>query len=137
MLSLNHNATLPSHAIATSGYRVAAGVAIETLGVGPGVPVITRDPVAHTKPDPDLFLAAAGALGVPIEHSLVVGDSIWALLAARRARALGIGLLSGGYGADELQNAGAYRVYDYLAGLLAHLDEVGGRAGAGRNESPR
>jgi|SRR5689334_13512077 len=125
------------HAIATSGYRVAAGVAIEMLGVGPGVPVITRDQVAHAKPDPDLFLAAAGALGVSIENSVVVGDSIWDLLAARRARALGIGLLSGGYGADELQNAGAYRVYDDPAGLLAHLDEVGIRAGIGRNESPR
>jgi HAD superfamily hydrolase (TIGR01509 family) len=115
------------HAIATSGYREAAGVSTKILGVGPDVPVITRDQVAHAKPDPDLFLAAAEALGVSIEHSVVVGDSIWDLLAARRARALGIGLLSGGYGADELQSAGAYRVYEDPADLLAHLDEVGVR----------
>jgi phosphoglycolate phosphatase-like HAD superfamily hydrolase len=89
------------------------------------VPIITRDQVKHAKPDPDLFLAAAEALGVPIEHSIVVGDSIWDLLAARRARALGVGLLSGGYGADELQSAGAYRVYEDPADLLTHLDEVG------------
>jgi len=113
------------HAIATSGYREAAGVSTQILGVGPGVPIITRDQVAHAKPDPDLFLAAAEALGIPIEHSMVVGDSIWDLLAARRARALGIGLLSGGYGADELQSAGAYRVYEDPADLLAHLDEIG------------
>jgi phosphoglycolate phosphatase-like HAD superfamily hydrolase len=75
------------------------------------------------------FLAAAEALGVPIERSIVVGDSIWDLLAARRARALGVGLLSGGYGAGELQSAGAYRVYEDPADLLAHLDEVGVRAG--------
>jgi len=115
------------HAIATSGYRESASVATKTLGVGPDVPIITRDQVKHAKPDPDLFLAAAEALRVPIEHSIVVGDSIWDLLAARRARALGIGLLSGGYGADELQSAGAYRVYDDPADLLAHLDEVGVR----------
>jgi HAD superfamily hydrolase (TIGR01509 family) len=116
------------HAIATSGYREAAGISAKLLGIGPRVPIITRDQVAHAKPDPDLFLAAAESLRIPIEHSIVVGDSIWDLLAARRARALGVGLLSGGYGADELQNAGAYRVYDDPADLLAHLDEVGVRA---------
>jgi HAD superfamily hydrolase (TIGR01509 family) len=116
------------HAIATSGYREGASVSLGMLGVGPDVPIITRDQVAHAKPDPDLFLAAAEALGSDIEHSIVVGDSIWDLLAARRARALGIGLLSGGYGADELQSAGAYRVYEDAADLLAHLDEVGVRA---------
>jgi len=116
------------HAIATSGYREVASVTTKRLGVGAGVPIITRDQVAHAKPDPDLFLAAAEALGVPIEHSIVVGDSIWDLLAARRARALGVGLLSGGYGADELQSAGAYRVYEDPADLLAHLDEVGVRS---------
>jgi HAD superfamily hydrolase (TIGR01509 family) len=115
------------HAIATSGHRQAAEVSTKILEVAPGVPIITRDMVAHAKPDPDLFLAAAETLNVPIEHSIVVGDSIWDLLAARRARALGIGLLSGGYGADELQSAGAYRVYDDPADLLAHLDEVGVR----------
>jgi HAD superfamily hydrolase (TIGR01509 family) len=116
------------HAIATSGYREAANATTQMLGADPGVPLITRDQVQHAKPDPDLFLAAAEALGVPIEHSIVVGDSIWDLLAARRAGALGIGLLSGGYGADELQSAGAYRVYEDPADLLAHLDEVGVRA---------
>jgi len=87
--------------------------------------------VARAKPDPDLFIAAAERLGVPIEHSVVVGDSIWDLLAARRARALGVGLLSGGYGEEELQRAGAYRVYQDPADLLAHLDEVGVRASDG------
>jgi HAD superfamily hydrolase (TIGR01549 family) len=86
------------HAIATSGYCDGAGDSAGILGVGPEIPIITRDQVAYAKPDPDLFLAAAEALGVPIEHSMVVGDSIWDLLAARRARALGIGLLSVGAG---------------------------------------
>jgi phosphoglycolate phosphatase-like HAD superfamily hydrolase len=105
----------------------AARPALELLGVPAGVPVVTRDQVAHAKPDPDLFLAAAERLGVDVADSVVVGDSVWDLLAARRARALGIGVLSGGYGREELERAGAYRVYEDPADLLAHLDEVGVR----------
>ncbi len=117
------------HAIATSGYIESAAPAIASLGIGADVPIVTRDQVAHAKPDPDLFLAAAARLEIPIEQSVVVGDSIWDLLAARRARALGIGLLSGGYGEEELESAGAYRVYQDPADLLMHLDEVGVRLG--------
>jgi HAD superfamily hydrolase (TIGR01509 family) len=112
-------------AIATSGYRESAGPTLDLLGVPEGVPVITRDLVERAKPDPDLFLAAAAKLGVDIEDCIVVGDSVWDLLAARRARALGVGVLSGGYGREELERAGAYRVYEDPADLLLHLDEVG------------
>jgi phosphoglycolate phosphatase-like HAD superfamily hydrolase len=101
---------------------------LDLLEVAPEVVVVTRDQVPHAKPDPDLFLAAAARLHVDIEASIVVGDSVWDLLAARRARALGVGLLSGGYGEDELQRAGAYRVYADPADLLRHLDEVGVRS---------
>lgn len=115
-------------AIATSGRMETAGPVLETLGVDlTRTPVITRDLVKYAKPDPDLFLAAAEKLGVNIETASVVGDSVWDMLAARRARALGIGLLSGGYGTEELERAGAYRVYEDPADLLEHLDEVGGR----------
>jgi HAD superfamily hydrolase (TIGR01509 family) len=114
--------------IATSARLDSARPTLTALGVGPEVPVVTRDQVEHAKPDPDLFLAAADRFGVPIGCAVVVGDSVWDLLAARRARALGIGLLSGGYGQDELERAGAYRVYQDPADLLRHLDEVGVRA---------
>jgi HAD superfamily hydrolase (TIGR01509 family) len=113
-------------AIATSGRMESARPALEILGVSPDAAVVvTRDQVQHAKPDPDLFLAAAERLGVEIGASVVVGDSVWDLLAARRARALGVGLLSGGYGQEELERAGAYRVYQDPADLLRHLDEVG------------
>ena len=114
-------------AVATSGELPAARPALELLGVPASVPVVTRDQVAHAKPDPDLFLAAAERLGVDVADTVVVGDSVWDLLAARRARALGIGVLSGGYGREELERAGAYRVYEDPADLLVHLDEVGVR----------
>jgi len=115
-------------AIATSGKIESARPALDKLALDSGVPVITRDQVEYAKPAPDLFLEAAARLGVSINDSVVVGDSVWDLLAARRARALGVGLLSGGYGQDELERAGAYRVYQDPADLLRHLDEVGVRA---------
>ena len=115
-------------AIATSGRMETARPNIERLGVDVDkAAVVTRDQVRYAKPDPDLFLEAARRINVPIEHCAVVGDSIWDLLAARRASALGIGLLSGGYGQDELERASAYRVYEDPADMLKHIDEVGGR----------
>ena len=115
-------------AIATSGRIETAGPVIAKLGVDLSrTPVITRDMVKFAKPEPDLFIAAAERLGVRIETASVVGDSVWDMLAATRARALGIGLLSGGYGLEELERSGAYRVYEDPADLLKHLDEVGGR----------
>ncbi|MFZ0049557.1 MAG: HAD family hydrolase [Streptosporangiaceae bacterium] len=122
-------AALTSHgvpwAIATSGRRVMAEKALPMLGLPDDAPMVTRDMVRHAKPDPDLFLAAAALIGADPRYAWVVGDSVWDLLAARRAGALGIGLLSGGYGREELERAGAYRVYADPGELLSRADEVG------------
>jgi HAD superfamily hydrolase (TIGR01549 family) len=115
-------------AIATSGRMESAGPVLERLGVDLScTAVVTRDDVKYAKPDPDLFLTAAERLHVDVEFAFVVGDSVWDMLAACRARSLGIGVLSGGYGMEELERAGAYRVFEDPADLLRHLDEVGGR----------
>ncbi|HEX3318297.1 MAG TPA: HAD family hydrolase [Solirubrobacteraceae bacterium] len=114
-------------AIATSGPERYARRSLELLGLTPDTPLVTRDQVRYAKPDPDLFRTAAKRIGADIAGSVVVGDSVWDLLAARRAPALGIGLLSGGYGREELVSAGAYRVYEDPRDLLEHLDEVGVR----------
>jgi HAD superfamily hydrolase (TIGR01549 family) len=114
-------------AIATSGSERYARLGLEILGLAPQTPLVTRDQVRYAKPDPDLFLTAAQRIEVDIRDSIVVGDSVWDLLAARRARALGIGLLSGGYGREELIYSGAFRVYEDPRDLLVHLDEVGVR----------
>ena len=116
-------------AIATSGYAATARPALALLGLPEDTPMITRDLVRHAKPDPDLFLAAAAELGVDPRYAMVVGDSVWDLLAARRAGALGVGLMSGGYGREELERAGAYRVYADPAEMLDRIDELGVRAG--------
>jgi HAD superfamily hydrolase (TIGR01549 family) len=116
-------------AIATSGRMATAKFNLELLGVDPqSAVVVTRDDVRRAKPDPDLFWAAAERLGTDIESAMIVGDSIWDMLAARRARGLGVGVLSGGYGQDELERSGAVRVYEDPADLLLHIDEIGGRS---------
>ena len=113
------------HGIATSGRRPEINASLEALGIGDETVVIERGNVERAKPEPDLFLACADRLGVPPEECYVVGDAVWDLLAARRARMLSIGLLSGGYGEDELISAGAFRVYRDTKELHASLDELG------------
>src|SRR6266404_4139050 len=118
-------------AIATSGRMETAAQNLAALGVNPDVhPVVTRDDVKYAKPDPDLFLAAAARLNAPITSAVVIGDSIWDMLAARRCQALGVGLLSGGYGLDELERAGADigADGDVGAGDLARATGAGPRA---------
>ena len=124
LLSALDEAGVP-YALATSGRRETADFTLPLLQLRSPVPIVTRDDVAHAKPDPDLFLAAADRLGLSAEKCYVVGDSVWDLLAAQRARALGIGVQSGGYGRAELERAGAYRVYADPADMLLHLDEIG------------
>jgi HAD superfamily hydrolase (TIGR01509 family) len=113
------------HGIATSGRRPEINASLEAVGVGPETIVVERGDVLRAKPEPDLFLECRRRLGLPAEECYVVGDAVWDLLAARRAGILSIGLLSGGYGEDELSRTGAFRVYRDPAELLRSLDELG------------
>ena len=114
-------------AIATSARPEEAFRTIALLELDRDPPTITREEIARPKPNPDAFLAAAAKIGVNVADAFVVGDSVWDVLAAQRAKALGIGVLSGGYGRQELETAGAYRIYDDPADLHRHLDELGVR----------
>ncbi len=114
-----------SYGIATSGGRPDIDASLVALGVPRDAVVIDRSKVARAKPEPDLFLACQRALGVEASECYVVGDAVWDLLAARRAVMLSVGLLSGGYGEDELTSAGAFRVYRDAADLHRSLDELG------------
>jgi HAD superfamily hydrolase (TIGR01549 family) len=113
------------HGIGTSGRRPEIDASLEALGVGPETLVVARGDVGRAKPEPDLFIACAERLAVPPAECYVVGDAVWDLLAARRASMLSIGLLSGGYGEDELIRAGAFRVYRDPEELRESLDELG------------
>jgi len=113
------------HGIATSGRRPEIDKSLEALGVPPETVVVERGDVLRAKPEPDLFLACQERLGVAVRDCYVVGDAVWDLLAARRAGMLSVGLLTGGYGEDELRSAGAFRVYRDAADLHESLDELG------------
>jgi HAD superfamily hydrolase (TIGR01509 family) len=113
------------HGIATSGRRPQIDASIEALGITKDTVVVERGDVLRAKPEPDLFLECADRLGVQPGECYVVGDAVWDLLAARRAGMLSVGLLSGGYGYDELIQAGAFRVYDDPEELRRSLDELG------------
>ena len=114
-----------AHGIATSGRRPEIDKSLEALGVGEDMVVVERGDVERAKPEPDLFLACAERLGLAPAQCYVVGDAVWDLLAARRAGMLSVGLLSGGYGEDELTASGAFRVYRDAEELRESLDELG------------
>jgi HAD superfamily hydrolase (TIGR01509 family) len=111
--------------IASSSPPGDAEPMLDVLGLPATTPMITGEDVSRAKPHPDLVLAAAARLGADPADTVVVGDSIWDLLAAQRAGALGVGLLCGGYGREELDRAHAYRVYDDPSDLLDHIEEIG------------
>jgi len=98
---------------------------LQKLNLPSRSPILTGDDVDKAKPSPDIFAAAAQALNLAITDCIVVGDSIWDLLAAGRSGALGVGVLSGGYGPEELERAGAFRVYSDPADILMHSEQLG------------
>lgn len=124
LLRVLREARIP-HGIATSGRHPEIDASLAALGIGTETLVVDRGDVQRAKPAPDLFLNCQQRLGVPVDDCYIVGDAVWDLLAARRARMLCIGLLSGGYGEDELTRAGAFRVYRDSVELRASLDELG------------
>jgi HAD superfamily hydrolase (TIGR01549 family) len=111
--------------IATSGRRPDIDLSLDALGIAADVPVVGRGDVKRAKPEPDLFLACAQRLNADPVDCYVVGDAVWDMLAARRARMLGIGVLTGGYGEDELARSGAFRVYRDAADVRMAIDELG------------
>jgi HAD superfamily hydrolase (TIGR01509 family) len=124
LLAALRDARVP-YGIATSGRRPDIDASLAALRVPDDVVVIERGDVARAKPEPDLFLACQSRMKVDVSECFVIGDAVWDLLAARRAGMLAVGLLTGGYGMDELFQAGAYRVYRDAAELLDSLDELG------------
>lgn len=112
-------------AIATTGGREPTSLLLKHLEIPAQIPVVTGDEVERAKPSPDVFTLAADRLNIAISNCIVVGDSVWDLLAAVRKSALGVGFLSGGYGQEELERAGAFRVYSDAADMLMHIEQLG------------
>jgi HAD superfamily hydrolase (TIGR01509 family) len=113
------------YAIATASYRPVINASLEAVGAGPQTIVTEGKGALRGKPEPDLFLASREQLGRRAEDCIVVGDAVWDHVGARRAGMLSVGVLTGGYGEEELYHAGAFRVYRHVADLLHNLDELG------------
>src|SRR5262249_27188766 len=113
------------HAIATASYRPIIDPSLEAVGVGPETIVVEGKGALHGKPEPGLFLASRRGLGDLADDCVVVGDAVWDHVAARRAGMVSVGVLTGGYGEEELYHAGAFRVYRNIADLLQNMDELG------------
>ena len=114
-----------AHGIATSGKQAEFKKSLKALSLSSSAVVVDGDMVKQVKPEPDLFLMCQQKLQVDRTQCLVVGDAVWDVHAARRAGILSVGLLTGGFGEQELYNAGAMRVYRDAAELLADIDELG------------
>lgn len=112
-------------AIATTGNKKQAKRLLRNFKIPANTVIATGDDVEKAKPSPDVFVLAAEQLGVAIENCIVTGDSVWDMLAAGRRRALGVGILGGGYSKDELEQSGAFRVYADPADMLSHIEDLG------------
>jgi HAD superfamily hydrolase (TIGR01549 family) len=85
----------------------------------------TSEDVEATKPAPDLLRVALEKIGEPVDApSLVIGDSVYDVEAAKNAGMPAIVVRSGGFGDDELRDAGALGIYDTPGDLAAALDET-------------
>jgi HAD superfamily hydrolase (TIGR01549 family) len=114
-----------NYGIATTGKRAEIEEALRSLEVGNDTVIVDGSSTPSAKPEPDLFVKCQEQLGVEKSDCLVIGDAVWDVHAARRAGILAVGLLSGGFGEQELSNAGAMRVYRDTAALLTSIDELG------------
>ena len=109
--------------LATSAPESELKILLGVLDVADAVQAVTSaEDVGTAKPDPDIIQVALDRAGASADAAVMVGDSVWDMVAAERAGVRSIGVLSGGFGRDELISAGASAVYDDVADLLDNLD---------------
>ena len=113
-----------AHGIATTGKRPEIEPALKVLGINGNTLVVDGTSVERAKPDADLFIECQQRLGFAPSECVIVGDAIWDMHAAQRARMFAVALRSGGFSEQELYNAGARRVYLDTAELRQSLDEL-------------
>ena len=82
----------------------------------------TSADVEETKPEPDLVKAALEKAGT--DDAVMVGDTTWDIKAAKRAEIPTLAVLTGGFGEDELREAGAAEVFESVQTLREKLDST-------------
>jgi HAD superfamily hydrolase (TIGR01509 family) len=84
----------------------------------------TSADVESTKPQPDLVNAALQRAEAPPSDGVMVGDTPWDVAAAGRAEVPTIAVRTGGFGVDELREAGAVALFESVRELLSQLDQT-------------
>lgn len=82
---------------------------------------VTSDDADASKPSPDIIEAALERVGLGPDEAIMIGDTPYDIIAAKRASVATIALRSGGWNDEDLKDAVA--IYDDPADLLAHLEE--------------
>jgi HAD superfamily hydrolase (TIGR01509 family) len=109
--------------LATSAPQEELDLLLDVLDVDDAVDAVTSaEDVESAKPSPDIIETALARSQSSPDRTVMVGDSVWDIVAAGRAGVGSIGLLSGGYGREELMSAGAAAVYEDAAQLLDQLE---------------
>lgn len=114
-------------ALASSGIPRHTRHAVDVLEAGDVAATITTSEDAdESKPDPELLEVALDRVGA--DQAVMVGDSVWDVHSGHEAGVPVVGLLTGGFGAAELEDAGADVVCDDLEDLRQRLDELVSRS---------
>jgi phosphoglycolate phosphatase-like HAD superfamily hydrolase len=112
-------------AVVTTRARPEALAFVEQMGLAHYFPVVvTRQDVFYMKPHPEPVRRAAALLGVPAQRCAMIGDTTMDVLAARRAGALAVAVLSGFGSRRELERAKADLILDRAEQLLDLLPPV-------------
>jgi sugar-phosphatase len=99
-------AAAPRWAIATSGGRELALGRLRAVGHPVPDVLVSADDITRGKPDPEPYLKAAAALGVPPERCLVVEDAP-AGIAAGKAAGMRVVAVTSSHAPEELRAADA------------------------------
>ncbi|MDQ3680623.1 MAG: HAD family hydrolase [Actinomycetota bacterium] len=85
--------------------------------------VVKKDDVEASKPAPDIFQVALADAGLEPASSIVVGDTVWDIEAAKKCDLRFVAVLTGGISRQELEEAGAIAVYEDVDHLFRELDD--------------
>lgn len=86
--------------------------------------IIAAEHVKHHKPHPEPLLKAAKLLKVKPTNCIYIGDSIFEMQATRRARMIGIGVLTGAYNSNELKRNGASYIVNDMREVKSLLQRL-------------
>lgn len=120
---LGETARLGLHVVlATSAKDEEVELMLDALGARESIDtVVSSGDVEQAKPQPDIVERALSESRTDPDLAVMIGDSVWDMIAAGRAGIRGIGLLSGGIAEADLRDAGATEIYADPADLLGKI----------------